>query len=89
MYIALPAFERVFHRGELAAMQKYEHGINVAAALTNTENVRVRYFEGAHVLGMVIKCLREQRNGSSTRLRFGILNLPRINIPVPITKSWA
>ena len=176
IYIALPAFERVFYRSELAAIQKYEHGINVAAALTNTENVRVRYFEGAHVLGMVIKCLREQRNGSSyntlddlhsdvqywllrnehltevdgrwilkdmtrfnnsgknlveyihylittkgarstativqqralanarrggevtlypdeysstsTRLRFGILNLPRINIPVPITKSW-
>jgi hypothetical protein len=65
MYIALPAFERVFYRGELAAIQKYEHGINVAAALTNTENVRVRFFEGAHVLGMVIKCLREQRNGSS------------------------
>jgi hypothetical protein len=172
MYIALPAFERVFHRHEFAAIQKYEHGINVAAALTNTENVRVRYFAGVHVLGIIIKYLREQRNGSSyntlddlhsdiqywllrnehltevdgrwvlkdmsrfnksgknlveyihylisskgamkvqqralanarrggevtlypdeysstsTRLRFGILNLPRINIPVPITKSW-
>jgi hypothetical protein len=25
---------------------------------------------------------------TSTRLRFGILNLPRINIPVDVTKSW-
>jgi hypothetical protein len=34
MYIALPTFERVFYRSELAAIQKYEHGISVAAALT-------------------------------------------------------
>jgi len=65
MYIALPACERVFHRGDLAAIQKYEHGTYIAAALTNTQNVRIRYFEGAHVLGIVIKCLREQKNGSS------------------------
>ena len=36
-YIALPAFERAFPSGELAVIQKYEHGITFAAALTDRE----------------------------------------------------
>jgi hypothetical protein len=176
IYINLPSIEKIYYRGDWAAIQKYEHAINVAAALTATEGVRIRFFEGAHVLGLVLRCMQQEKNGfsysslgslhldilywlernehlvevegqwrmkdpdrfqssgkslikyihhlliskgaqtiaaivaqralgnarqggevtlysddyspTSTRLRFGILSLPRINIPVDVTKSW-
>ena len=68
MYIILPSTEKIYYRGDWAAIQKYERAINIAAALTVTEGVRIRFFERAHVLAMVIRCMQQEKNGLSYSL---------------------